>query len=161
MSDADHFPELNNSLGPDWYLGLWSTVIGQALLIPAQLVARRVHESNISLAHVRKSSLLTVSPELRLRMLDEAENAHRSSVEHPVLSARLSDQQQTSLQDMANFFLQRNQFAQQPTLRKASRLLRALRLYYRSAGTYRHAVRMWIADLLYAYKINWNLGRNS
>jgi hypothetical protein len=157
IGQAGQFPGLSNSLGADWYVGIWGTVMGQAQLLPDPLVRRRVHDANISLGGLRKTTLLSATPERRLQIMQEGRSAHLSLLEHPTLTHLLTAEQRETLEEQGDFMASRIAFAERPTARRALRLLSQLRLYARSTGALLLGMRLWIVDLLYAYQVNWRL----
>ena len=50
-------------------------------------------------------------------------------------------------------------FTKDPAVSKAVGLLLRMNQYVRSAGAVLPGVRMWVADIMYAYGINWRLLR--
>ena len=161
ISAAGKFPELNKSLGPDWYIGMWAATLGECLLIPDILVYRRVHDANISLGGLRKKKVLSVSAEGRLVMLGEAEQAHRAIISSREVYENLGEEERRTTHRMADFISARAGFTREPSALKAAVLLSKFDLYLKSAGTVRHAARMWISDVMYAYNINWNVKKRS
>ena len=161
ISAANEFPNLNKSLGPDWYLGMWGSVLGDCLLIPDILVYRRVHDANISLGGMRKTKVLSANTDRRLLMLNEAEQAHRAILSNSKLTHNLTKQQQKVTLRTANFLAIRADFTRHASMLKAVTLLSNFDLYIKSAGTLRHATRMWVADVMYAYNINWKLKKRA
>lgn len=160
---AGDFPALSRSLGADWYIGIWSTVLGDCALLRDKLVRRRVHDSNISLGRLRKETALSGTPDGRLLMLREVKEAHLSLLVNAGLSPQLSAQQRRQVERAAGFVGARIEFASGPTLRKAWGLLAQAHLYRQSAGSCVRGLRMFASDVMYAHNINWRLpgkGRN-
>jgi len=161
ISQAGELPNLSKSLGPDWYLGMWATALGTSVLIPDVLVYRRVHDANISLGGMRKTTALSADKSKRLDMLDEAEQAHRAILSNPKLAPSLSAYQEAITLRTANFIARRADFTRNPSIRRAAALLSNFDLYVKSAGTRRHAARMWLSDVMYAYNINWTIKKRA
>lgn len=159
IADASGWPELSRSLGADWYIGILATVMGECTLLPHRLVKRRVHDANISLGRLRKTTALAATPHTRVLMQTEAQAAHESLLHNQSLARLFTSQQRALLQRMVNFLGERVAFADDPSVRKAALLLRCGPLYLRSSGSPSRALRMWVADLMYAYNINWKLRR--
>lgn len=157
IADAGGFPQLSRSLGADWYIGMWSSVLGDCVWLRDRLVRRRVHGSNISLGRLRKKTALAGTPEKRLLMLREAKNAHQSLLSNAILSPFLSPRQRLEVERMCGFLEARIEFASGPTFTKAGWLLTRTHLYRQSSGALIRGLRMFVADVLYAYKINWRL----
>ncbi len=157
VASAGEYPSLNNSLGPDWYIGLLSTVMGRCLLIADRLVHRRVHGANISLGGLRKETALSVNAERRILMLTEAGHAHRAILANEQLAGHLEPNQRLAINGMADFLDRRAIFTEKPSIKRALVLLSKYKCYLESAGTLRHSLRMWVTDIMYAYRINWHL----
>lgn len=154
---AGEFPSLSLSLGADWYIGIWCTVLGDCRLLPDALMRRRVHGGNISLGRLRKTTLLSATQARRLEMLREARRAHLALLTNKKLSMGLSRGQRHQIDQMVSFLKVRIEFAESPSLVCAARLIFRLRQYWQSAGTMRGGARMWIADVMYAFNLNWNI----
>ena len=149
---AGNFPDVSNSLGADWYVGIWSTALGRGRLLSDVLVRRRVHDSNISLGSLRKTGLLAATSERRTQILIEGRLAHLSLLQHPELSKHLDDGQRKSIERVSMFMAMRIEFADRPNVVRTLRLLSAFRLYSFAAGTAYLGLRMFIADVMYAYR---------
>lgn len=161
ISDAGAFPALSKSLGPDWYFGFWATSIGKCLLIPDELVLRRIHDTNISLGKLRKTTALSATNERRIQMLREARDAHRATLNNQDLAQYLSQSQKDLVTRFDDFLSSRVDFAEHPKVSRSIGLLTDFPLYFRSAGTAAGAARMWVADVMYAYNINWTIKKRA
>lgn len=153
------FPELSRSLGADWYLGMFSSVMGSSRLIPDVLVLRRVHDSNVSMAGLRKSTLLAASHERRIEMLREAADAHRTLMASPLLQRHLSLHAASKLERMTDLLESRTQFTERPTFAQAIRLFTQMPSYITAFGTFGRGLRAWAVDVMYAYELNWRISR--
>lgn len=157
VADTSEWPELSRSLGADWYIGILASILGNCALIPDKLVRRRVHDTNISLGRLRKTTALASTPTNRLLMLTEARQAHESLLHNSTLAPLITPEQRRLLRLMIGFLWERIAFSEEPSVLKGVRLLGHVPLYLRSAGRLSRASRMWIADVMYAYGINWKL----
>jgi len=167
ITEAGAFPKLSRSLGADWYIGIWSVALGVGELIPNILVKRRVHDTNVSLGRIHKTTLLASTQDDRLAMLAEANAAHQSLLQKESFLVRLTDRQRKLLHQTCQFQETRADLASNPNPLKAAAILRHARSYVRSADGLLSGLRMWAADVAYALNINWRLptrgvnGRNS
>lgn len=156
IGKAGGFPDLSMSLGADWYIGIWSAVLGDCQLLPDTLMRRRVHGGNISLGRLRKKTVLSSTQDRRITMLRESRDAHLALLENDELGMKLSHSDRRSVEQMAAFLAKRIAFSEVPSLARALRLIIQFNHYHRSSGTIRGGVRMWVADVMYALNINWN-----
>ena len=161
ICSANDFPALSQSLGADWYIGIWSTVLGQCWILPDVLMRRRVHGGNISLGRLRKTTTLSATQERRITVLRESLDAHLSLLLNEPLRYELSRENQQDIKQMTEFLKLRLAFAEHASPWRAMQLLFNFRKYSRSAGTPRGALRMWVADIMYAYNINWKLKKRA
>lgn len=159
IRDSSGWPALSRSLGADWYIGIVASVTGRCALLPDRLVRRRVHDTNISLGRLRKTTALAATPHRRRLMLTEARTAHESLLRTQSIADMLTPQQHALLHCMVEYLSERVAFAEDPSVLKAASLLRRGPLYLRSTGSPSRALRMWVADVMYAYNINWTLRR--
>jgi|GEM_PF-687775 len=157
IGELDEVPALSKSLGADWLVGILSTITGDAALIPEPLVRRRIHDANISLGRLRKTTALSSSNSRRIAMFTEAREAHRFLLNHAPTRERLSDIQLERLSEMIAHLGRRIRFAENPSVRQAARLLLGLEHYIRGADGLTRGIRMWVADVMYAYGLNWRL----
>lgn len=154
---ADVFPQLSRSLGADWFIGAWSTILGKGLLTPERLIRRRVHGANISLGRLRKGTVLAATPDKRLRVLSEARDAHVALLHQSALADRIDERLAEDLRRVIDFLGARIAYAERPSVASALRLLRDVRLYTANGGSMLWAVRTWLADVMYANDVNWRL----
>ena len=159
IADLQEFPPLSKSLGADWFIGMVSTIRGNAALVPEALVRRRIHDANISLGRLRKTTALTGSNRQRIPRLQEARDAHLFLLQYPPIRESLTDQHLARLAEMVAHIGRRISFTKDPAVSKAVGLLLRMNQYVRSAGAVLPGVRMWVADIMYAYGINWRLLR--
>lgn len=153
------YPDLSRSLGADWYLGMCSVLTGDAVWIPDALVRRRIHDSNISLGRLRKTTILSGTREQRCRMLAEAGAAHGFVLRSPFTGPLLDERQRHLLAEAEKWYGHRQSFTERPSVAAGLALLLRLRHYVRSADGLPGGVRMWLSDVAYAYDINWQLKR--
>ncbi|AQP45754.1 glycosyltransferase family 2 protein [Tessaracoccus flavus] len=157
IASITHYPALSKSLGADWYIGILSAIFGRAVLVPERLVRRRVHDSNISLGRLRKKSALASPNSKRILMLREAQKAHLSLLQEPQVQDSLDPIQAELITDMAEHLQRRINFTENPSLLQGGALLLRIEQYRRGAGSLLAGARMWVADVMYAYDINWRL----
>lgn len=167
VAEAGAIPKLSRSLGADWYIGIWSVALGVSELIPSVLVKRRVHDTNISLGRMHKTTVLASTQDDRLAMLAEAKAAHQALLQKDSFLVHLTDRQRKLLHKTCNFQGSRVDLASNPNPLKAVVILRHASSYVRSADGLFAGLRMWAADVAYALNINWRLpsgganGRNN
>lgn len=159
ISELPEFPELSKSLGADWLIGIMSTVNGEGALVPEALVRRRVHDANISLGRLRKTTALASSNSRRLRMLHEAHAAHLYLLQKPEIRTSVGEPRLEMLADMVAHLGSRISFTQEPSLAKGIGLLTHMSQYVRAGDALLPGIRTWVADVMYAYDINWRLRR--
>jgi glycosyltransferase involved in cell wall biosynthesis len=157
IASITHYPALSKSLGADWYIGILSAIFGRAILVPERLVRRRVHDTNISLGRLRKKSALASPNSKRILMLREAREAHLSLLREAQVENSLDPIQSGLITDMAEHLQRRINFTENPSLLQGGALLLRIEQYRRGAGSLLAGARMWVADVMYAYDINWRL----
>lgn len=161
IGSRERFPELSHSVGADWYIGIRSTILGACFLIPDKLVYRRVHDANISLGSLRKTTVLSGTQERRLTTLKQTRDAHVDFLSDSSIDSQLGAPDREAAQRLVAFLNRRIQYAQSPSITNALGLLKDFGLYHQSAGTVRGAARMWVADVMYAYNINWTIKKRA
>ncbi|PTM08483.1 MAG: hypothetical protein DA407_07915 [Bacteroidetes bacterium] len=149
--------ELNLSLGHDWYFSIVAAAIGSFSVINKPLFKRRVHESNSSMAELRKTTILASTKVKRITYFEQIITAHKLLLSHNVLKTKIIDENRTKTHEMVRFYEKRLAFMNSGNLLTWISLFFGIGKYYQNAKSYKGAVRMYIGDLLYAYNINWKL----
>jgi glycosyltransferase involved in cell wall biosynthesis len=152
-------PQLKNSLGHDWYFGIISSILGKSCSINIPLLRRRVHEENISLGHLRKSTLLSASNEKRLRLLKESIQAHMFLLDSYEISNMISEPDKVNTISMISYYQKRIKYTSYSNALTWLFIISNIKNYYKHQKSIRAAIRLCIIDILYAYDINWKLSK--
>lgn len=144
---------LNRSVGVDWYIEVVACLLGYCVVLDDELVRRRVHEDNYSLAGLRKRSALTVSQRDRISSLRFARDAHAYLLSES--RAQLLDSgSRIILQRAVKFFDQRLVLFSEPTIRNVAYLAMFAPDYRAAYGSIWYSLRALVSDLAYAWSIN-------
>jgi glycosyltransferase involved in cell wall biosynthesis len=154
---AGGIPRLSKSIGIDAYAGLMGSVLGRTVRLNRVLLYRRVHDSNISLGALRKKTVLSSTNARRLEMLEEAAQAHRAFLGDKTVSAHISADWRSRVEALIDLYERRIRFCRDPRLLRGICLAMYLDRYCWCYDGFWRAVRMWLADWMYAYGINWRL----
>lgn len=154
--DLDDLP-LNSSLGHDWYLSMIASIIGENYFLNRCLMRYRIHDSNASLGRLRKNTILTSTNDLRNKSLQQIIVAHQYLLNTEYLCGRLTDRQKSLILKIICFFETRLKFTTSCNVLIWFYLLLEISSYYQCVKQAKGAIQLYLADLLYAYNINWRL----
>lgn len=149
--------DLNYSLGHDWYLSMLASILGKNYFLNKCLMRYRIHDSNASLGRLRKNTVLTSTNEWRNKSLQQAIMAHQYLLDTEWVCCRLTDHQKNEVFKIIRFFETRLKFTTTGNIFIWLLLLLEAPLYHQCAKQIKGAIQLYIADLFYAYNINWRL----
>ncbi|NTW98360.1 MAG: glycosyltransferase [Geobacteraceae bacterium] len=149
--------ELNYSLGHDWYLSMIASILGKNYFLNRCLMRYRIHDSNASLGRLRKSTVLSSTNEWRNKSLRQVRSAHQYLLNTEYLSSKLTNRQKKRIFRMIRFFETRLKFTTTCNIFIWLLLLFQLPQYYQCVKQIKGAMQLYLADLFYAYNINWRL----
>jgi len=152
-------PPLHLSIGIDGYTGLIAAVLGKTCQINRPLVRFRVHGANYSLGRLQKPTILSSTNEQRLKMLEQAAEAHRYLLRDKTVAAHITAEKKAKVQAIIDLYERRIRFCKEPRFLRGLGLSCYMNRYYWCCNSICRAIRMWLTDLMYAYGINWKLKR--
>jgi glycosyltransferase involved in cell wall biosynthesis len=149
-------PDLSKSFGHDWYYCVVAAAIGRFGLIDDVLIKRRMHENNASKVSSRKTTVLSVNAERRKKYLTEIFLAHQFLSENNTFTSQLNDKEVVKVKQMLTFFKKRLHFLNSRNLFIWIDLGFSCFKYYQCSKSFKGAIQLYLADLLYTYNINWS-----
>jgi len=149
--------ELNLSLGHDWYFSIVSAAIGDFFVINEPLFKRRIHGNNSSMAELRKTTFVSSTRSKRIKYLSQIIIAHKVVLNNYLTQNKINESNKGKLRSMIHFNKKRLNFIKSKNIFIWLSLLFNFNKYYQNTKTIKGGVRMYIADFLYAYEINWNI----
>lgn len=152
--------DLNLALGHDWYFSIVASLLGDFYHLNKPLVKRRIHENNISLGRLRKKTILTTTNEKRNDSFKQIIVAHQFILDNNVLKSKLTKQEKNKIEKIILFFKNRLRVTESRNILSGLKLLFSPGQYYQCAKSFSGAFRLLLADIFYAYNINWKLNNN-
>jgi len=157
LSSHNELP-LDKSLGHDWYFSMVAASMGRFVRLNRSLFSRRIHETNASLGRLRKKTIIVSNNEKRNSGFEQIISAHEFIINNEFLSKILSTRDIDKIKSMIAFFKMRLRFTTSSNIFIWAFLLFSLDKYYQCTKNIKFALKLYIADLLYAFNINWKLG---
>lgn len=150
-------PDLSKSFGHDWYFSIVGAALGNFGSINNVLLKRRIHNNNASKASLRKTTVLASKVEKRNKYLEQIIEAHQFILTNEVFEKNLTKQDIKKTKQMLGFFKKRLEFKTTKIFFIWISLGFNFLKYYQCAKSFKGGIKLYAADLFYAYNINWKI----
>lgn len=144
--------DLKSMLSHDWYINMLAAMFSKSCILNTKLCRYRYHHNNTSLSVLDRKTLIG-NANVRKSGLAESITAH----EYLLSLNKLTDREQKAFKKQIACEKQRLKFLETKNILIWFSLIKYLGSYKRYYKSFKGAIRIFVGDLLYAYKINFKV----
>ena len=144
--------DLKSMLSHDWYINMLAAMLSKSCILNTKLCRYRYHHSNTSLSVLDRKTLIG-STDTRKSGLKESITAH----EYLLSLNKVTHAEEKAFKKQIACEKSRLKFLETKNIFRWIGLVRFIGSYKRYYKSFKGAIRIFVGDLLYAYKINFKV----
>ncbi len=144
--------DLKSMLSHDWYINMLAAIFSKSCILNTKLCKYRYHHNNTSLSVLDRKTLIG-NTDVRKSGLIESITAH----EYLLSLNRLTDYEEKAFKKQIACEKKRLKFLESKNILIWFSLIKYLGSYKRYYKSFKGAIRIFVGDFLYAYKINFKV----